>query len=136
MQQLLIATLALSLLGCGATPGPYDETHTGTLEEDDTRIPDDDSAFDDYTFEAAEGSTITIEMQSAAFRPYVWLFAPSRQVMVQQVALSEDQVAVTRTAPETGTYTVRANSADGTGRGAYTIHITAGPAAAPAPNPD
>lgn len=132
MKQLLIATLALSLLGCGAAPEPYDETKSGTLEDDDTRIPDDDSAFDDYTFEAAAGSTITIEMRSEAFRPYVWLFAPSRQVMVQQVSLDERSVTVSRTAPDTGTYTVRANSADGTGRGAYTIHITAGPAAAQA----
>lgn len=134
MKQLVIATLAFTLVGCGTTPGPYDEEKSGTLEDGDPRIPDDDSPFDDYTFEAAEGSTITVEMRSEEFRPYIWLFAPTRQVMVQQVALNDNRVSVSREAPESGTYTVRANSADGTGRGAYTIHITAGPAAA-APDP-
>lgn len=129
---ILIATLtlaSLALAGC-SDPDPYDQELEGTLEDGDSVVEEDDSRFDDYTFEAKAGWTLTAEMRSEAFQPYLWLFGPSGQSLMQQASLGNNTVTVTHTATESGTYKVRANSVDGTGRGAYTVHITAGPAAA------
>jgi len=131
---VLFALTAVALTGCGAASSPSDQEHEGTLEDGDSVISDDDSRYDDYTVEAEKDWTITIEMRSEAFQPYVWLFAPSGQALVQEAALGDGKVTIEHTASERGTYTVRANSVDGTGRGAYTIQVKAGPPEQPASN--
>lgn len=122
---------ALLLAGCDA-PQPYDETHEGTLTDEDEKVEDDDSPFDNYPFEADEGWIITAEMRSDAFDSYLWLISPGGSSLQQDDdGFGEGTLhsRITYTAPERGRYIVRANSRDGSGRGAYTLHITARPAA-------
>lgn len=131
MKKLTITTLALSLaFAFAACSGaePVDETHQGELTDSDPRVPDDESPYDEYTFEAGEGWTITGEMQSTAFDTYLWLIGPDGTALVQDDDGGEDtnsRFSYTTTA--SGTYIVRANSYDGAGRGAYTVHYTANP---------
>lgn len=131
MKKLLISAVsfvALALAGC-SEPKPYDQTHNGTLEDSDPRVPDDNSPYDEYTFEAGEGWTITAEMRSDQFDTFLWLFGPNGQALQQHDDISENDTnsRVEQTAPTRGTYRVRCNSYDGSGRGAYTVHITARP---------
>ena len=132
MRKLVLTTLslvALALAGC-SEPEPYDQTHNGNLEDSDPRVEQDNSPYDEYTFEAGEGWNITAEMRSDAFDTYLWLIGPSGNSLMQDDdGLGEGTNSrITYTAPERGTYTVRCNSYDGQGRGAYTVHVTARPA--------
>jgi hypothetical protein len=131
MHKLVITTMALvafALAGCSA-PEPYDQTHTGELTDSDPRVEQDNSPYDDYTFEADQGWTITVDMQSEAFDTYLWLIGPNNTSLAQDDDGGEGTNSrITYTAPERGRYTVRANSYDGEGRGAYTVHIVARPA--------
>ncbi len=132
MKKLMLTTVslvALALAGC-SDPEPYDQTHNGTLEDSDPRVEQDNSPYDEYTFDAGEGWTITAEMRSDAFDTYLWLIGPGGNSLMQDDdGLGEGTNSrITYTAPERGTYTVRCNSYDGQGRGAYTVHITARPA--------
>jgi hypothetical protein len=128
--------LAVLLLAACEGPAPYDETHEGTLTDDDTKVEDDQSPFDHYSFDADEGWVITAEMRSDAFDSYLWLISPSGSSLQQDDdGLGEGTLhsRITFTAPERGTYIVRANSRDATGRGPYTVHITARPRQGSAP---
>lgn len=122
-----LATLA-GLYGC-SDPDPVDRTESGTLEEGDDRVRDDNSPYDSYEFRAAEGWRIVLDMESSAFDTYLWLLGPSGESLEQDDDAGEGTNShIERVAPTGGTYTVRANSYDETGRGAYTLHIVAGPA--------
>jgi len=129
MKKLGMITLSLALaIGIGACSEaePVDQTETGELTDSDPRVPDDDSPYDEYSFDAEEGWTITGDMQSETFDTYLWLVGPDGSALVQDDDGGEgtnSRFSYTTTA--SGTYTVRANSYDGAGRGAYTLHYTA-----------
>ncbi|MGE0785125.1 MAG: PPC domain-containing protein [Sandaracinaceae bacterium] len=117
--------LALCFAGC-SDPEPVDQTVNGELTDSDPRVPDDNSPYDEFTFDAGEGWTITGDLQSTAFDAYVWLIGPDGSSLVQDDDGGEgtnSRFSYTTTA--SGTYTIRANSFDGAGRGAYTLHYTA-----------
>jgi hypothetical protein len=121
---------AATLLTACASPEPTDETHTGQLEDDDGVVQQDQSRYDDYEVDADEGWQITAEMRSEAFDSYLWLLGPSGGSLVQDddgLGDGTRHSRITYTAPERGTYKIRANSYDGTGRGEYTLHISARP---------
>ncbi len=120
-------TLALALVAC-SSPEPVDQTQTGELTDSDPRVPDDDSPYDEFTFDAGEGWTITGDLTSTAFDTYLWLIGPDGSSLVQDDDGGEgtnSRFSYTTTA--SGTYTVRVNSYDGSGRGAYSLHYTANP---------
>jgi hypothetical protein len=123
-----ILVLLVALAACsGSDPDPYDQTHTGELTDDDPKVADDQSPYDTYEFEADRGWGITAEMRSDHFVTFLWLIGPSGNDLKQVTATQGNTSRFSFTAAERGTYTVRANSHDGTGRGAYTLHITARP---------
>lgn len=138
MKKLVTLLLPLAMLtGCSQSAEPSDQTLTGALEDGDSIIEDDNSRYDDYQVKAEKGWTIRAELESDEFQPYIWLFSPSRHSLIQQTPLDgTNSIAITHVAEEAGTYTVRANSFDGTGRGAYTLRITAGPGGAGESNSD
>lgn len=133
MKKLGITTLslavALAFAGC-SDPEPVDQTVNGELTDDDSRVERDDSPYDEYTVEVGEGWTITAHMTSNAFDTYLWLIAPDRSRSILQIDDSEGEGTNSRfehTTTESGTYIIRANSFDGSGRGAYTLHYTTRP---------
>jgi hypothetical protein len=124
---IIATTLAFCFAGCSDAE-PVDETVTGELTDSDPRVPDDDSPYDEYTFEAGEGWTITGDLQSTSFDAYLWLIGPDTSSLVQDDDGGDNtnsRFSYTTTAA--GTYTIRANSYDGAGRGEYTLHYTANP---------
>ena len=119
------------LLACGS-PAPVNRTETGRLEPGDSVLQRDNSLYDTYTFEAAEGMRITLTMTSTEFDTYVHLLDKDGQ----QIAHNDDSDAaggtgqfagknsqVVHTAPYSGTYTVYANAFDASNRGGYTLNI-------------
>lgn len=131
MKKLGLTTLslavALAFAGC-SEPEPIDQTVNGELTDSDPRVDQDDSPYDEYTFEAGEGWTITGDLQSQAFDTYVWLIGPEGNSLVQDDDGGEGTNSrFSHTTTAAGTYTIRANSYDGAGRGAYTLHYTANP---------
>ncbi len=129
-----LATIALALAGC-TQPEPVDQTHHGELTDSDPKVEQDHSPYDAYTFDADEGWSIDVTMHSDAFDSYLWLIGPNGNPLVQDddgMHEGSDSRVVT-TAPDRGTYTVWANSYDGSGRGAYTVRIQARP---PTTNPN
>lgn len=133
MKKLALTTLALAglgLVGC-SHPSPVDEEHQGELTDSDPKVEQDESPYDTYTFDADEGWNIEIDMHSSDFDSYLWLIGPNGNSLVQDDdGMHEGRDSrITYTAPDRGTYTVRANCLHGGEHGAYTIHIKATPPA-------
>lgn len=128
-QLTFAATLSIALgLGACSSPEPVDETVQGTLTDDDPKVEQDNSPYDEYRFDAGEGWTITAEMTSSDFDAYLWLIGPDGTSLLQNDDDGEGTNArIQYTTTASGTYTIRANSFDGSGRGAYTLHYTARP---------
>lgn len=123
-----LSVIALALAGC-SDPEPVDQTHTGQLSDDDPRVEQDDSPYDEYTFEAASGWNVVVDMTSTEFDTYLWLIGPNGNALVQDDDGGDEGTnsRITHTTTERGTYTVRANSYNGQGRGNYQVHIVARP---------
>lgn len=97
---------------------------TGALTDDDPRVPDDDSPYDEYPVDLEAGWTITVDMRSAELDTYLWLIGPAGSSLVQDDDGGEGTNShFTFRAGASGRYIVRANSYDGSGRGAYELQI-------------
>lgn len=130
----LLAALSLvaALAACGK-PEPVNATYNGALAAGDKVLETDNSLYDEYEFKAAEGWPITITMTSTAFDAYAHLIdAEGNQLASDDDGAGGTNAKVTFIAPKTGTYKAYANSLSGGATGAYTLVITAGPAAAAA----
>jgi hypothetical protein len=133
-RSFLVLPFCLAMAACSG-PEPTDQTHNGELTDDDPEVPDDHSRYDVYEFEAERGWAISLEMRSQHFATYLWLIGPNGNSLQQVTANDGNTSRLSFTAPESGDYVVRANSHDGSGRGAYTLRITARPpTAAPPPS--
>lgn len=118
-----------------STLSPVDAVYSGALTDDDPRVPDDDSPYDEYPIEVAAGWTVVADMRSEDFDTYLWLIGPDGSSLVQDDDGGEGtnsyfQYRVTAS----GRYIVRANSYDGSGRGAYTLHVLASSSPPPPPS--
>lgn len=133
MKKFGLVALAFALcapLAACSDPEPVDATHQGELTDSDPRVEQDDSPYDEYTFDAMEGWNITATMESENFDTFLWLIGPSSTSLQQNDDANpgtNTNSAINFTAPEGGTYTIRANSYDSSGRGSYNLHIVAGP---------
>ena len=107
---------------------PIDRVENGTLTDTDLRVPDDDSPYDELKILVREGWTIRVSMTSIDFDTYLWLIGPDGSSLVQDDDGGEGlNSRFTYRAERSGEYTIRANSYDGAGRGAYVLHIEAFP---------
>lgn len=96
----------------------------GELTDDDPRVQQDDSPYDDYRFELAAGQRVVIDMVSAELDTYLWLIGPDGTSLVQDDDGGEGTNShIDFVVPVSGTYTVRANSYDGSGRGRYQLRV-------------
>ncbi len=124
---LTVSGLMISLTGCSNPV--VDMTIQGELAEGDEVYPEDNSYFDVHTFYTRAGYTITIAQMSTEFDSYTWLVSPTGESLMQVDDAGGDNVATSRDsfiqieAPQTGNYSVRANSYEGGETGAYTLRI-------------
>lgn len=127
----LLSFALLALAGC-SEPEPISETHQGRIEQGDQVLPVDNSLYDPYSFEAAEGMTITATLVSTDFDAYLHLVDAADNLLVQNdddATMGEGHNGqmtnskVTFVAPTTGKYSVWANALDASHTGAYTLTI-------------
>lgn len=115
--------------GDATPPADFQPSHSprdidGQLTDDDPRVPDDNSPYDEYEVDLRAGWQITVNMQSADFDTYLWLVAPNGVSLAQDDDGGEGtDSSFTFTVTADGRYTVRASSYDGSGRGPYHLEI-------------
>jgi serine protease Do len=97
----------------------------GVLESGDSVLPSDGSLYDEYTFEAEAGQSVTIDLESSDFDPYLALFGPDGQLVGENDDVSESNrnSRLIVTLPATGLYRVVVNAYDSTGRGEYLLRV-------------
>ncbi|MBE9042672.1 DVUA0089 family protein [Oscillatoriales cyanobacterium LEGE 11467] len=96
----------------------------GTLDLGDNVLPMDNSFFDTYTFEGSAGDRISIEMQSGEIDPYLILLAPGgRELAQDDDSGGGTNAQIVVQLPESGTYTLIANSYAGDESGAYRLEL-------------
>lgn len=117
------ALCALVVAGCGIEP--LEQTHQGSLSNEDARHPQDDSYYDAYTFDAKQGFEIELVLESTEFDAFLLLNDPTGEQIAQNDDRDEDDQnsRITIEAPAEGTYTVFANSRSEGETGAYTLTI-------------
>jgi Trypsin-like peptidase domain/Bacterial pre-peptidase C-terminal domain len=94
------------------------------LEEGDNIFPMDNSLFDAYTFEGKAGQQVAIEMSSGDIDPYLILLSPNGAEVAQDDDSGGDKNArIVVQLPESGTYTLIANSYAGGESGAYSVAV-------------
>lgn len=112
-------------------PSLVKESHAGELSESDSKLSDrdpenDDSYYDEYEFEAAEGMVITVSLNSDAFDAYLHLLGPDGRRLEDHDDIVEQENTNSRIrclAPVAGTYSVIANSYDPGETGAYQVEL-------------
>jgi hypothetical protein len=110
--------------------GTIDHVLRGELSDGDPRLGQDNSLYDDYAFVAAAGWIIEVDMRSDELDTYLWLIDPDGRALVQDDDGGDGAPTnshIVYTATSDGTYTVRANAYDETGRGGYQLHVRARP---------
>ncbi|MDY6938250.1 MAG: trypsin-like peptidase domain-containing protein [Cyanobacteriota bacterium] len=96
----------------------------GTLDRGDNVLPMDNSFFDAYTFEGSAGDRVSIAMESGDIDPFLILLAPGGRALAQDDdggGGTDAQIVVQL--PESGTYTLIANSYAGGQSGAYRLEL-------------
>ncbi|MGC1308495.1 MAG: PPC domain-containing protein [Phormidesmis sp.] len=88
-------------------------------------ILEDGSWYDQYTFSADGGQQITISLMSQDFDPYLILLDPQGRRISENddISLEDRNSQLVIVLPNTGTYTVVANSYESGKDGAYEIKI-------------
>ena len=116
-------TIILAAAACSIEP--IEQTHRGTLSNEDPRHPQDSSFYDPYTFQAKQGFEIELELESDAFDAFLLLNDPAGEQIAQNDDRDEDDSnsRITIEAPAEGTYTVFANSRAEGETGDYTLTI-------------
>jgi len=97
----------------------------GILGSGASVLPSDGSLYQEYTFEGRAGQSVTINLASQDFDPYLALVDPNDQVVGENddVSQSNPNAALTVSLRRTGTYKVIVNSYDKSGRGRYLLTI-------------
>lgn len=132
--RLTLVALALTgLVMSGCSKDPVNENHTGNLEEGDSRHPNDQSFYDEYTFDAEEGWQINVTMTSGAegLQPYLQLRQQDKgdEWLQENAAQPGVPATISVVAPVKATYVIWANSLDAGQTGNYTLQISAQPPA-------
>ena len=122
------AILFAAVLECGlrltglSCPGT---TVAGSIISSDCPASDG-NGYDLWQFSGNAGDTITIDLRSTAFDPFLILLDPSDVPVAENDDLSAGSTdsRITFTLPSTGTWTVVANSTAPGGSGDYTLSIS------------
>lgn len=97
----------------------------GRLDVNSPVLEEDNSLYQDYSFQGTSGQTVTITMESNEFDTYLILMDSGGQVIGQNDDATPNSTnsMITVTLPRSGTYRVIANAYDRNGRGQYILTI-------------
>jgi S1-C subfamily serine protease len=99
----------------------------GVLSSSSGVLSSDNSFFNAYTFEGQAGQQVTIEMTSRDVNPYLILLRPDGSDLAQDNDSAGDRNArLTTVLPETGLYTILANTFEPGETGRYRISASTG----------
>lgn len=145
-QTILAAASGLALvLGAGsalaqaASPLAPGATVEGAIEDGDLTAVEDSYRHDDYAVTARAGQRFEAVLRSGEFDTYLEVFPPAEAA--DALASDDDGLGegtdsrLRFTAPEAGTYILRARPLSGLEGGAYTLSLTERPPAPRAPRP-
>ncbi|PSB67728.1 serine protease [filamentous cyanobacterium CCP1] len=96
----------------------------GDLNQQSSTLPSDNSYFNAYTFDAAAGQHIVVEMSSDDLNPYLILLSSDGGNIAQSGTRADDKSQIEITLPIEGTYTILANSLSAGETGQYTLKIS------------
>jgi hypothetical protein len=121
---------APALAQTASTPIRVGQAVSGTLAPGDA-LADDDTFYDDYTFETAEPARFRVTMRSADFDAYLSV-GRIENGAYHHIASDDDSAGGTDArlvfvAPSPGTYRIRANALSEGETGAYTLMLEALP---------
>ncbi|NEQ33800.1 MAG: trypsin-like serine protease [Leptolyngbya sp. SIO4C5] len=94
----------------------------GALTEGD-QVLSDRTYYDEHTFQGSSGQSVTIDLQSSDFNPYLLLVAPDGSVVAENNNISDRNfnARIVTTLPVSGTYRVIANAYAAGGQGQYRL---------------
>jgi hypothetical protein len=131
-------------IGCVRDPLPVainGGTISGSLAAGDCANPVDGSLYDAYSFQGTAGQFVLISMTSSAVDAYLYLLRPNETQLTYRTIQNDDTLGgnnevlldsrVVVVLPETGTYTILANSAVPDQTGSYQLSVTGGCPATP-----
>jgi hypothetical protein len=118
---LLAASAASATHHCFPQTLLCGETRNASLDATECFV-DERSWADLYTFNAAQGQTITITMTASNYRPEVLLFDP-RPDLVSTSNATGDTLVVTRTLESSGTWRIGASTSGTKETGSYTLSL-------------
>lgn len=97
----------------------------GLLSAGDS-VFDDGSLYDAYKFSGSSGQQVTIDLESQDFDPYLILLDPAGRRISENddVSRTNRNSRLVVTLPDTGTYTVVANSYEAGKNGEYRIKVS------------
>ncbi len=136
---LALVLAAGPVLAQSAGPLAVGATVEGTIGEGDLTAADDAYRYDDYAVTARAGQRFEAILRSGEFDAWLEVFPPdgtAEPLAADDDGLGEGTDSRLRfTAPEAGTYTLRARPLSGLEGGAYTLSLTERPPAPRAPRP-
>jgi hypothetical protein len=126
LMALLTTAVALRADDCPRNPGLAcpNKTISASLIQYDCAASDA-SNFDLWQFTGTAGDTITIDMASTAFSPYLILLDPA------DIPVAEHETHIVFKLASSGTYTIVANSLTANRSGDYTLSLSCPITAAP-----
>ncbi len=96
----------------------------GELRSGDAVLTEDNSLYDEYTFEGQAGQAVTITLESPDFDTYLILVSPDGQVLDKNDDIGNNtNSALSLRLPASGRYTVVVNARERTGQGRYLLTI-------------
>lgn len=104
----------------------FNSTVQGRLDRNSSVLPADNSYFNAYTFAGTAGQQVVIDMASTDLNPYLILLAPNGAPLAQDDdggGGGNSRLAVTL--PDSGTYTILANSFSSGEEGDYSLVLAA-----------
>ncbi len=105
------------------------ETQQGRLTRSDVLVRTDSTYAQAWAIQGRAGTTITIELESDAFDPYLFLRGPGisgGRDFEDDDSGGNCHARLTATLPQTGVYEIVVNTADRGATGAFTLSVTSG----------
>ena len=104
--------------------------YQGQLEPGDAIFFYDGSLYDDYPIQGNAGQSIEVELRSDDFDPFLAIVGPRGEWLVQNddIAVSNNNAALSFTFPDNGTYYIFVNAYSSDGQGDYTLILSPGDA--------
>jgi hypothetical protein len=120
LSALLAAQASLRVIGVG-------QRAVGSVTARDAILPSDSTYAQTWAIEGRAGQTVTIDLQSAEFDPFLYLDGPGLERRLQDDDSGGNcNARLTATFPRSATYTIVVNTAVRNATGRFTLSVTAG----------